>query len=360
MSKIALITDTHWGCRGDSLVFHEYFSKFYNEIFFPYILKNDIKTIIHLGDIVDRRKFINFVTLNKFRKNFLSPVIDNNIDCHFIIGNHDVPYRNSNDINSMSELLGPMYSDRRVHYYSEPTVLVLDGVQIALLPWINNSNYNESVEFCKETKAQILFGHLEINGFEMYRGLRSEDGISPETLSLDKFDIVCSGHFHHKSTKNNINYLGTPYEITWHDYNDNRGFHIFDTATRELEFIRNPLKMFHKFWYDDKDKSFEEIMDVDFLEYQGTCVKVIVQSKTNPYAFDLIMDRIYKSDPFNVSIVDDNHNMDVLTEEDIVHEAEDTLSILSKYIDHINTSANKNELKKLFSSLYNEAHETAV
>ena len=60
--KIALLNDTHFGARNDSPAFLDYFMRFYNEIFFPYLKDNNIKTLIHLGDVVDRRKFINFKT----------------------------------------------------------------------------------------------------------------------------------------------------------------------------------------------------------------------------------------------------------------------------------------------------------
>ena len=60
--KVAIITDTHWGARNDSQVFTDYFAKFYKNIFFPTLEKKGIKTVIHMGDIVDMRKFINRLT----------------------------------------------------------------------------------------------------------------------------------------------------------------------------------------------------------------------------------------------------------------------------------------------------------
>ena len=68
-----------------------------------------------------------------------------------------------------------------------------------------------------------------------------------------------SGHFHHKSDNGNVYYLPNPYQITWSDYKDPRGFHIFDTETRELEFILNPYEIFHKIYYDDEKTTLEEI-----------------------------------------------------------------------------------------------------
>ena len=355
--KIALITDTHWGVRNDSQIFLNYFEKFYEKSFFNYIDENDIKSIIHLGDIVDRRKYINYVTLRAFKEIFVEQVKKRDIDIHVIVGNHDIPYRNTNEVNAMHELFqhgGKEY----VKTYTHPTVCTFDGLDIAFMPWISSGNHTECLKFLDNTKAQILFGHLELVGFEMSRGLAMEHGYSPELFK--KFDIVCSGHYHHKSSRDNINYLGAPYEMTWHDYDDPRGFHIFDTDTRELEFIRNPYKMFYKIWYDDEDKTLDQVLEADYSAYENTYVKVIVTSKTNPYWFDMFLDRLYKSDPANVSIVDDHKNLDQLDESEMINEAEDTLSIMSKYVDNIELEVPKNDLNKLLQSLYSEAQSLDI
>ena len=93
--KIALITDTHWGARNDSAIFATHFSKFYNNIFFPYLDEHNIKTCIHLGDVVDRRKYINFKTANDLRENFVERLWEMNVDTHMIVGNHDIYYKNT-------------------------------------------------------------------------------------------------------------------------------------------------------------------------------------------------------------------------------------------------------------------------
>ena len=179
-------------------------------------------------------------------------------------------------------------------------------------------------------------------------------------MPFEKFDVVCSGHYHHKSSQGNIHYLGNPYELTWADYNDPRGFHIFDTDTRELEYIRNPYKMFFKVWYDDRDKNIEDFNKMDFSNYTDTYVKVIVQHKTNPYWFDIMLDNLYKVNPANVSIVDDNKHMDQETEEEIFNEAEDTLTTLNKFVDGMDTNIDRVKLQKLFAELYTEAQHLEV
>jgi len=351
MAKAAIITDTHFGVRNDSKQFIEYFEKFYSNIFFPYLKENNIDVVFHLGDIVERRKFINYATLHEFKRIFIQPCIDNNIRLLGIVGNHDIHYRNTNEVNAMNEL----FNHSSIKFYSEPEEINFDGCKIALLPWINNSNYEKSMEFVRTTDASIVFGHLEFSGFEMYRGISNLHGM--ETKPFDRFEFVFSGHYHTRSSKKNIHYLGNPYETTWNDYNDSRGFHIFDSDTRSLNFIQNPYKMFHKIWYDDSDKdTYKKIIEsYNFSTYEGAYIKVIVQKKTNPYWFDMMLDALYKSNPANVSIVEDNKNADMLTEEEIINEADDTLTLITKYVDSISVDVDKNNLKKLLADLYVEA-----
>ena len=350
--KIALITDTHWGVRNDSQVFLTYFEKFYRECFFKYLDDHDINTIIHLGDIVDRRKYINYVTLRAFKENFVKPVKDREIDLHVIVGNHDIPYRSSNEINAMREIF-EHGNNQYVKTYDNPTNINMDGCDIALMPWIHPGNFQTCATFIDKTPAQVLFGHLE-----MSRGLVMNEGYSAEMFK--HFDVVASGHYHHKSTRGNINYLGAPYEMTWHDYDDPRGFHIFDTETRTFEFIKNPYKMFYKLWYDDEGKELQDVVEQDYSEYENTYLKVIVTSKTNPYWFDLFLDKLYKVNPANLSIVDDNKNLDQLNEDEIVNEAEDTLTIMHNYVNATEMDVSATDLNKLLQSLYSEAQSMEV
>lgn len=65
---IALLGDTHFGMRNDSLDFHHLYEKFYTNVFFPKLKENGIKTIVQVGDLFDRRKYINFNTLALCRR----------------------------------------------------------------------------------------------------------------------------------------------------------------------------------------------------------------------------------------------------------------------------------------------------
>lgn len=348
--KIALVTDQHFGVRNDNTKFLDYFEKFYSNIFFPKLKEEGIDTIIDLGDSFDRRKFINYYSLERSYNMFYDIIKANNMKMYSLVGNHNDYFKNTNDTNSVDLLLS-RYDN--IVCVNEPITQDFDGLDIVLLPWINSSNRDSSIEYIKTSKAQALFGHLELQGFEMYRGAINDHGDDPNLFN--KFDIVCSGHFHHKSTRGNINYLGSPYEMTWSDFNDPKGFHIFDTATRELTFVQNPYTMFNKVWYDDTDASVADIVDEDFSNLSGTFVKVIVKNKTNPYWFDMFIDRIEKADVSHLQVVEDHLNLDLEDDEDLVNEAEDTLTILKKYVDQLDIKADKVLVDQLVRDLYSEA-----
>ena len=353
MAKVALISDTHWGVRNDNKTFYDYFDKFYFDCFFPYLDNHSIEHCIHLGDITDRRKYINFQTADMLHKQFIKPLMDRNIETHVIIGNHDIYFRNTNEINSMDQL----YKDTNLTHlniHSKPSIIAVDGLEIVMMPWICQENQEDAMKLIKKTKAQVLMGHLELNGFEMHRGAIMDHGMDPKIFK--KFDLVCSGHYHHKSTVGNINYLGAPCEYTWSDYDDPRGFHIFDTETRELEYVRNPYSLFRRFNYDDTNKTLEQIMEIDIDSYAGCFVKIVVKNKNNPYWFDVVLEKFEKAGCAQVQVVDDNLNLDLIDDEDIVDEAEDTLTILRKYATQIDANVPTKDLEKFLFGLYQEAN----
>jgi len=348
--KIVLVTDLHFGARNDSVKVAKHQKRFYDEVFFPYLKENNIDTIIDLGDTFDRRKYISFTSLKSATEMFFNPLKENNITTHMIVGNHDTVYKNTNELNSVNLLLQAY--DNIIEYES-PTDIQIDGCDILMLPWICKDNYDQTMNIIDKTKAQVVFSHLELKGFEFMRGHFMHEGMDHKIF--DKFDLVCSGHYHHKSTEGNINYLGTPYELTWQDYQDEKGFHVFDTETRELTRVVSPLNMFYKLWYDDTNMTFEDVSKIDFTQYKDCFVKVIITNKTNPYLFDSYIERLDKNDLANLQIVEDHLNLDLTEDEHIVDEAEDTVTILDKYVDGLEISSDKDKVKTLLRNLYDEA-----
>jgi DNA repair exonuclease SbcCD nuclease subunit len=358
-TQIALITDQHFGARNDSTNFLEYYQNFYSGVFFPTLDVHNVDTVLILGDTFDRRKYVNFYSLKRAKEMFFDELYKRNIKVYMLAGNHDTYFKNTNEVNSV-DLLLQEYDNIQV--ISEPKTIHLyddknNQYPISMVPWICPENYEQSLEEINNTTAQICCGHFEIAGFAMHRGMPSQEGLSRELFR--KFDFTFSGHYHHRSNADGIYYLGNPYELTWQDYNDTRGFHLFDLDSRNLTFVPNPNIMFHKIIYDDKKESITDITSKDLSKYTNTYVKVVVVNKTNPYLFDKFMANLYAVNPTDITIAEDFTDLTEGVEDDMVDQAEDTITIINKFIDGISEEHINNEkLKTVMRELYVEALNT--
>ena len=350
--KIALLNDTHFGARNDNPAFVKYFNRFYDEIFFPYIIQNDIKTLIHLGDVVDRRKFINFNTAHNFQENFWKRLWDLKIDTHIILGNHDTYYKNTNKVN-FTHLIKTFDGANEPWIYEKPATVNFDGLDILLLPWICPETEEESIYEIDNSHAEVAMGHLEIKGFEMHKGHFQEVGL--EMDQFKRFDKVLSGHYHRKSDNGTIYYLGTQYEITWSDYQCPKGFHIFDTDTRELTRVPNPLIMFKKIIYNDTKQSYT---NMDIQEYKDCHIKVIVEEKTDAVQFGEFIDRLHNEiNTHEVNVIEDSYNINATADINIADQGEDTLTFLHNYINSLDTELDKGKMNSIMKDLYQEVQD---
>lgn len=351
--KIALITDLHYGVRNDNPVFYDYFEKSMS-FFFEHLEKNNIKHLVMLGDLFDRRKYLNYVTAKMCRETFLLPIEKLGINAHIIAGNHDVYYKNTNAINALDEVVAGKY--KNVHVCTQlPELIMIDDLPIQLMPWINQTNAHASYTTLETTNAEIVMGHFDIIGFEMFRGMVSDHGENKSKFS--RFDMVMSGHYHHKSSSENIHYLGAFMEHTWADYNDPKGFHIFDTKTRTLEFVQNPYVIFKMLSYDDVKYPdiLERIIEKDYSEYKDCYVKVVCVNRTNPYAFDMLMDKLYKVGPIDISVVEDISVFTDNEEDTDIDFTQDTQTLLMTYIKGLTLSVDNSKMIDYMNDVYQEA-----
>ena len=352
--RIALITDTHYGARNDSPVFHAYFRRSM-KWFIEALEKENIQHVIHLGDLFDRRKYLSFLTAYVCRETFLEPLEGMGIKTHIIAGNHDHYYKDTHLINSLDEILGNRYKNITIH--NRPTTINIDGLDICLLPWINDSNREETREIVKTTNAEVAMGHLELMGFEENKGQWANHG--EDKANYSKFDMVFSGHYHHKSSLGNVTYLGAFLEIYWSDWNDERGFHIFDTETRKLEFYRNPYSIFKMLAYDDVKYSDiqQRILGKDYSEFKDCYVKVVCVNKTDPFAFDMLLEKLYKAGPVDISVIEADINSTIVdnAESEEINQTEDTPTILNKYIDGLKLPVANDDMKRFMQEIYVEA-----
>ena len=341
--KVAILTDTHYGARKGSKLFHDYFEQFYKNIFFPTLEQYGITTVIHMGDAFDSRKSIDYQSLEWAKRVVFEPL--KNYKVHMIVGNHDSYYKNTNNTNS-PQLLLKDYPN--IQTYSSPTEIKVENLDILLLPWICMENEEKSLKMIKKTKAKVAMGHLELQGFSPHRGLIMEHGL--ESNVFKDFKKVFSGHYHTRSDNGTVFYTGNPYEIYWTDVNDTRGFTIFDTETLEHTYINNPYKMFHNIYYEDTN-----YQTFDTREYENKIVKVVVRKKSDTKKFEKFIDKLYASNIAELKIIE---NFDIQEPQEFeVFESEDTISILNRYIEEAEISLDKSIIQKMMQEIYQEACE---
>ena len=341
--KIALITDQHLDGRKGSLAFWNYFQKFYDDVFFPTLEKEGITTIIDLGDTFDNRKSMDFNTFHRVRENYFDRLKDYKV--HMLLGNHCTYYKNTNRINS-PELLLEQYDN--ITIYSTPKHLKLGSKKFLMLPWINKENQEEVFGLLETSEADICCGHLELTGFEVTPGMKMDHGMDPGLFH--RFKRVWSGHFHHKSKKGNVQYLGNPYQMYWNDYKDRRGFHIYDTESDRLKFVENPYDIFDKIFYDDTSVDYNK---QDVSHYKDKYIKLIVEEKRDYQMFETLVDRLYNVGAHDVKIVETLVDAEGVDEADL--ETKDTMTLLNEYIDEVEIAVDKTDLKSLMRTLYIES-----
>lgn len=341
--KVAIITDQHFGMRKGSQIFHDYMKKFYDEVFFPFLEKNKITTVFDLGDTFDNRKAIDFWSLDWAKKNYYDVLANRGIQVYTVVGNHTAYYKNTLGINAINLLLQE-YDN--VQLIERPETIQVGSRDICFIPWICVDNETETYEEISNTTAEICMGHLELSGFEAHVGYYMDHGMSRDVFS--RFKKVFSGHFHHKSSSDNIYYLGNPYQMYWNDFGDTRGFHVFDTQSTTLKFVKNPFNMFEKIYYND---TIDDPDKMDMNEYSEKFVKLIVEKRTNYYAYDNLIERLYQAGVHDLKIID-NTSEEINPSGDI--EIEGTLSFLERYIEEIDYE-DKDTLKSIIGSIYSES-----
>ena len=343
--KIAIITDQHFGCRKNSKHFHDYFLKFYNDVFFPTLEKEGITTIVDMGDTFDSRKGVDFSSLAWAKNNYYDRLEKMGCEIHTIVGNHTAYYKNTNDVNAVDLLLREY---ENVKIYSEVTDIKIDNLNILLVPWINSENEKMTLDAIDNSKSKCVMGHLEFKGFRIHRGFVMDQGT--DVKLFDKFDKVYSGHYHTRSDDGKVFYLGNPYEMYWNDLSDTRGFHLFDTETLEHTPIDNPYKMFYNIYYEDTNHQ-----TFDTRKYDDKIVKLIVRKKTDQTQFERFVDKLYNSNVFELKIVE---NFQLIDNEDFeAFESENTLSILNRYVEESEIDLEKSRIQTMISDVYQEACE---
>jgi DNA repair exonuclease SbcCD nuclease subunit len=304
---------------------------------------------------MDSRKFTNHIVLNEWKRRFFDELKKRQIEFHMVLGNHDIATKNTVSINS-PKLFFAEYDNIKI--YEFPTEVKFGKLDVLMVPWICLENHMECELMLNESKALWTVGHFEIDGFEMHRGQTHCGGKKLEAFR--RFEQVVSGHFHTRSENGNIKYVGTPYEMTWIDYGDPKGFHVFDTVKRELEFVQNEFTIFNKLFYNDKDQGSEYFKGFDVESLKDTYLKIVVVNKTDPYQFDRLLDKIYQIGVADLKIIEDMSDLESDAVDDDGIEMQDTISLIESYVDQVDTNLDNKKMKSFMKTLYTEALEVMV
>lgn len=226
-----LVGDTHFGVKRFNQTILEQQLEYLKGVVI--LAKDKNKQIFQLGDVFDNRVTCDINFLNEILK-FFDFVKDQGVVFNTLLGNHDIYYRHRLDVN-LSSVIARIYPDN-FKLYEKNTIIDFYDKKILVVPWlVRDAEF--PFEMMKE--ADAVFGHLEINGFEMVKGHTGEEA----RLNKGQFKKpVFTGHFHIKNDKGTVKYIGTPYQITWNDFNENKGVFILnpDLSTEFIENLRSP------------------------------------------------------------------------------------------------------------------------
>lgn len=339
--QVAILADTHAGTRNNSTVFMQHQIAFFENVFFPYVEAHNIKHMIHLGDVFDRRKDTNTYALHQWDEKVFCRWDSWFHESHIIIGNHDTYFKNTNSVNTPEKILSQY---KKFRFYANPTDLNLFGVPTLILPWICEENSQASLDLMQSSEADLVLGHLEIIGFPMFRGIENLDkGFDAGVFT--RFKKVLSGHFHLKSHQRNINYLGSPYATTWAEASETKGFHIIDTETLKLKFVENPENPFVHINYDESSSN-------NVPSVKNKIVRVLISQKGSETAFLKFLEKIEAQSPAEVNVQEQLPSTKI---NEAVDEHMDLFSLMDLYVNSLDFESPKSELKTLLRDLYNEA-----
>lgn len=341
--KIAIIGDMHLGVRKSNAIFRDYQKKSILEIL-DYCDAHGIKSIIQTGDMFDVRKETNTLTIQLFHW-FLDQIKNRGMFLYTIPGNHDIYYREEIQPNTPEILLSYISEDYSSCFkvICEPEDISINGYNFFMVPWVCKGNFDKVNLAKSQSSSKYCLGHFEFDGFEMHKGQPAKTHFTHKDYS--KFDLVISGHFHHWSKKDNVHYTGTPYQLTWMDYNDDKGFWVFDNG--DMEFVKNRNTIFNKIEYSDGFLPDKE-------EVNGKFIQLIVRDRIVKKEFESYKNALALLEPLEVKIKETIQ--EELSEEVIVnYSTMSTEEILREYIEGCQIQLDTDKMLRVLLELHSEA-----
>jgi len=359
--KIAVLSDIHFGVRSNSRVFLDHFLEFFRE---GVVKRSNLLGVRHLiiaGDLFDHRKLTSTDVLHELKIRFWPEVWGQFNHVYILPGNHDVYHTNTLRVNALETLVPspPTPIGNKLDLVMEPEVFEFDNLNILMVPWICEENEEECLDairiHARNSNTSHVIGHFHLKGFNIGTGQVAEDGHDGNIF--DGYEEVASGHFHtlseqkvgrHKGTI--VRYLSCPYEMTWSDWNDPKGFHLLDTEDGKYTFYRNPKRLFNKIlWTAPED------LQSEVGQYAGTYCRVIRDPRASPERFNTFIEDLEKV-ALDVKVVEQTTQV-LSSKEETTLEIADTDDVWTHLKTCIKetTTVDQGKLEALFGELYKEA-----
>ena len=342
-NKVALFSDIHLGVHQNSSFWLDV-SVDWVEWFKKDIQSKGITDIIFCGDFFHYRDEVSLISLDAGNR-ILDKLKDFNI--YMITGNHDCYYKDTSEVNSLSIFKG------------RDNIKVCDSVQ-------SISVNDKSLTFCpwgtkmeQITQSDIIFGHFELQNFQMNAFKICDHGDNPEILT-SKAPLIFSGHFHLRDEKkfdnSTIVYIGNPFEMDFGDAYQRKGYYILDIQNSKYEFVENTNTPKHIKIYLSKLIKLKDI-DKEFNSFiPNNLIKLVIDKNISSDHLDALVAKMSSFKPndlhvdydvnYNKIKLSDDNNID-LSGVDIIKAIEDFVAMLD-----IN---NKKEVVDYTTSLYNKS-----
>jgi DNA repair exonuclease SbcCD nuclease subunit len=324
--KFAILGDAHAGVRDGNLLMMKHQLEYLENEFIPYLVKNGIKLIVQTGDIFDVRRHTNTAVLAEWKVRFFNVLERLGIKLIIYIGNHDMFLKNKISPNSATAHLSN-YSN--VQIIETVQNVNIGGTDMLMVPWICAENEEEIMNAISTSESRVCFGHFEIKGAKM-ESSTCTDGLPLSTFN--RFERCISGHFHVAGDYENVQYVGTPYQMSWGDYGIAKGFWIMDSESLEMEFIVNDKEIYHKLTYNE-DRNMDLL--VDGCDYRDQHIKVVVEHREDFKKYEAWLLRVEVMGAATFTIVEpfvdrDAEDSDIIIDGEI--EVLSTTDLIKEYV----------------------------
>jgi len=312
MSKITLSTDWHFGKSNgkfDGIILEGIRQQC------EHAKKNNITTLVNLGDTLDVKQTISTSTLNMLAKAF-QLINDTYEKAYILVGNHDMSKKTYDETGHNLHILSG-YSN--IELIDSCRILNIFEKTFYMIPYFPN----EYVKDHQFKDADYLCGHLEVQGFMLNQFLKAEEGVN-ESL-FEKYNHVFLGHFHKKQTKGNLSYIGNLCRFFYGEDDDARGWTILDTISGSMEFFEYQHPRMFKF----KISSLLEIEDLTTIFRPGDNLKLVIDTSLKYSELEELKSTLILEHMINDLVLDDQYfAWDDLASDDDSDESEEEQDVV--------------------------------